>query len=97
MAKRRRYAGYYDVFRPFVISLTDAVTEEAFGAIKKIAKAAAAAYGPRLDWEPYRWAVLILACVSAWDGECARVRPSWLVRVQRRSVCPSPVWLLPDS
>ena len=63
-SKRRRYAGYYDDFRPFVISLTGAVTEEAFGAIKKIAKAAAVAYGPRLDWEPYRWAVLILRRVQ---------------------------------
>ena len=62
--KRRRYAGYYDDFRPFVICLTGAVTEEAFGAIKKIAKAAADAYGPRLDWEPYRWAVLILRRVQ---------------------------------
>ena len=58
--KRRRYAGYYDDFHAFVISLTGAVTEDSFSTIKRITRAAASAYGPRLDWEPYRWAVLIL-------------------------------------
>ena len=58
--KRRRYAGYSDDFHAFVISLTGAVTEDSFGTIKRITRAAESAYGPRLDWEPYRWAVLIL-------------------------------------
>ena len=58
--KRRRYAGYYDDFHAFVISLTGAVTEDSFGTIKRITRAAASAYGRRLDWEAYRWAVLIL-------------------------------------
>jgi hypothetical protein len=62
--KRRRYAGYYDEFRPLAISLTGAVTEDSFSTIKRIAKAAADASGPRLDWEPHRWAVLILRRVQ---------------------------------
>ena len=62
--KRRRYAGYYDEFRPLAISLTGAVTEDSFSTIKRIAMAAASASGPRLDWEPYRWAILILRRVQ---------------------------------
>ena len=47
--KRRRYAGYYADFRPLVIALTGAVTEESFSTLKAITRAAATADGRRLD------------------------------------------------
>jgi hypothetical protein len=58
--KRRRYAGYYTEFRPLAIALTGAVTEDSFSTVKEIARAAARVDRPRLDWEPARWAVLVL-------------------------------------
>src|SRR5689334_7941950 len=41
---------YYSRFRPFVVSLTGAVPESSFGAIKEIAKEAARVTKPRLEW-----------------------------------------------
>jgi hypothetical protein len=86
--KRQRYAGYYDEFHAFVISLTGAVTEDSFSTVKRIARAAANAYGPRLDWEPYRWAVLVLrrvqiAVVRTLTAALTRV-PFGVGRAERR-------------
>ena len=92
-AKRRRYAGYYDDFRAFAISLGGAVTEDSFGTIKKVAKAAADAYGPRLDWEPYQWAVLILRRVQVAvvrTVTAALVRTPWGVRRAEHLCGPRP-------
>ena len=89
--KRARYSRYYDEFRPFVISLTGAVTEYSFGTIKQIARAAADSYGSRLDWEPYRWAVLALRRVQVAvvrTVTAALVRAPWGVRAAERLVAP---------
>ncbi len=89
--KRARYSKYYDEFRPFVISLTGAVTEYSFGTIKQIARVAADSYGSRLDWEPYRWAVLALRRVQVAvvrTVTAALVRAPWGVRAAERLVAP---------
>jgi len=85
--KRRRYAGYYADFRPLVIALTGAVTEDSFSTLKAITRAAATADGRRLSWEADRWAVLVLrrlqvAVVGAVTS--AVVRAPWAVRVAER-------------
>jgi hypothetical protein len=50
--------------------LSGAVTEASFGTIKEIAKAAAKANQPRLEWEPDTWAVLILRRLQIAVLEC---------------------------
>jgi hypothetical protein len=73
--------------------LTGAVTEDSFSTIKRIAKAAADAYGPRLDWEPYRWAVLVLRRVQVAvvrTVTAALVRAPWGVRGAERVCVPRP-------
>ncbi len=85
--KRTRYAGYYANFRPLVIALSGAVTEESFSTLKAITRAAAAADGRRLGWEADRWAVLVLRRLQvAVVGAVASglVRAPWAVRVADR-------------
>ena len=62
--KNGRYAAYYAKFRPLVVSLSGAVSDTAFGAIKEITRLSSRATGPRLDWEKYRWAVEIVQRVA---------------------------------
>ena len=74
--------------------MTGAVTEDSFSTIKRIAKAAADAYGPRLDWEPYRWAVLILRRVQVAvvrTVTAALVRAPWGERGAERARAERPV------
>lgn len=52
-AKTAKYAAYYRDFRPFVVDLGGAVSEQSFGALKSITKEAAKAAGPTLHWEPF--------------------------------------------
>jgi hypothetical protein len=58
-AKAAKYAGYYRNFLPFVVDLGGAVTEQSYGALKKIMGEAAKAAGPRLHWERFDWAVRV--------------------------------------
>ncbi len=73
--KTAKYSAYYSRFRPYVVSITGAVSETAFGAIKEIARQASNVTRPRLHWEKYRWAVDIVQRVAlatvkaaAWDA-----------------------------
>ena len=76
--KTRKYNAYYTRFRPVVVSLSGAVSETAFGAIKEITKLGSRATGKRLAWEKFRWAVDIverlgIATVKAAAWEATRV------------------------
>jgi len=73
--KNAKYAAYYTRFRPLVVSLTGAVPETAWGAIKEIARYASRAARPRLEWEKYRWVVDVVQRVAmatvkavAWEA-----------------------------
>ncbi len=73
--KTSKYNAYYSHFRPYVVSLTGAVSNVAFGAVKEIAREASLATSPRLRWEKFRWAVDIVQRVAiatvkaaAWDA-----------------------------
>jgi hypothetical protein len=77
--------------------LTGAVTEESFGTIKRIAKAVADASGPRLGWEPSRWAVRILRRVQiavVRTVTAALVRAPWGVRRAEQVCAPRPAALV---
>jgi hypothetical protein len=63
-AKRKRYAGYYADFRPLVIALSGAVSEDSFSTLKAITRTAASVDGRRLGWEADRWATAILRRVQ---------------------------------
>ena len=88
--KTWKYSAYYSRFKPFVISLTGAVSDTAFGAIAEIARHGSRASGPRLKWEQERWAVAIvqrvaIATVKAAAWEATRVPNP--VRVPFRARC----------
>jgi hypothetical protein len=63
--KDRRYKAYYRDFHPLVISLGGGVTERGWGVIKRICRTAAGLSQPRLEWEPYDWAVRALRHIAA--------------------------------
>jgi hypothetical protein len=63
--KDRRYKAYYREFHPLVISLGGGVTERGWGVIKRICRTAASLSRPRLEWEPYDWAVRALRHIAA--------------------------------
>ena len=47
--KKIRYNAYYSRFHPFIVSLTGAVPEDSFGAIKEITREAERVTRPRLE------------------------------------------------
>jgi hypothetical protein len=57
--KVAKYTGYYRNFLPFVIDLGGAVSDDSYGALKKITREAALADCPRLKWEKFDWAVRV--------------------------------------
>ena len=63
--KDRRYKAYYRDFHPLVVSLGGGVTERGWGVIKRICRTAAGLSRPRLEWEPYDWAVRALRHIAA--------------------------------
>lgn len=63
--KDRRYKAYSRNFHPLVISLGGGVTERGWGVIKRICGRAADLSRPRLQWEPYQWAVRMLRDICA--------------------------------
>src|SRR5580658_5028482 len=67
-AKSAKYADYYRAFRPFVIDLSGAVSETSDGALKLIAREAARASLPRLQWEAFDWAVRMQRRIAVGDG-----------------------------
>ena len=76
----KKYNAYYSRFHPFIVSLTGAVPEDSFGAIKEITREAERVTRPRLEWKKHRWAVEIvqrvaIATVKAAAWEATR-RPS---------------------
>ena len=63
--KDRTYKEYYREFHPLIISLGGGVTERGWGVIKRICCEAARLSRPRLQWEPYQWAVRMLRHICA--------------------------------
>lgn len=53
-----------DKNKKYVVSLTGAVSETAFRAVKEITRHAARGARPRLEWERHRWAVDIVQRVA---------------------------------
>ncbi len=64
-AKDRRYKGYYGDFHPLVVSLGGGVSERGWRVIKRVCCLAARLSRPRLQWEPYAWAVRALRLITA--------------------------------
>ena len=64
-----------------MVSLSGAVSDVAFGAVKEIARQASLATNPRLRWEKFQWAVDIVqrvavATVKAAAWEATRQDPA---------------------
>ena len=98
-AKNAKYADYYRDFRPFVIDLGGAVSEDSFGALKHIMGEAAKANAPRLHWERFDWAVraqrriaVAMVRTTAWIATRAPVHEAATGHGARhlRPACPGP-------
>jgi hypothetical protein len=62
--KNSRYSAYYTNFKPFVVTLSGAVTDASHLALRAVAREAAKACDWAMDWEPARWVDNILHRVS---------------------------------
>ena len=63
-AKRKHYSKYFRSFKPFVITLSGAVSQASAEALTSVTKAVARGDRNTLDWEPARWTDEILHRLS---------------------------------
>jgi hypothetical protein len=75
-AKWSRYGSLYSHFRPLAISLSGAVSEDSFQALKGLAREAARSAESVMEWEPDVWASAMLhrLAVAVVRATCSAIR-----------------------